>query len=170
MYVKILYSPDFLYGYDIFQIKIKEYNKNNIIFENIWTFDYSKKELNIQDSVLKDKIDSNIGSYILKIEHLALNTNLFFTENLDIAHLAQKMMIPKSHALYIFKYHALISFNDFKKIIRIQKTIQLIDEGFLKNSTMESLASQTGFSSYSSFFKSFKSIIGLSPQSYCSTK
>jgi AraC-like DNA-binding protein len=166
MYAKILYSPDFLYGYDLFQNKLKEYKKNNIIFDNIWTFNTAKQIVNIQDNLLKEKITPNIENYILNIEHLALNTNLFFTKNFDTTHLAQKMIIPKSHVLYVFKYHTIISFNDFKKIIRIQKTIQLMEDGFLNNNTMEALAVQTGFTSYSAFFKSFKSISGMSPQEY----
>ena len=55
---------------------------------------------------------------------------------------------------------------DFKKIIRIQKSIELLNNGYLKNSTFDSLANETGFSSYSSFYKSFKNNIGKSPQEY----
>jgi AraC-like DNA-binding protein len=166
MYVKILYSPDFLYGYEVFQNKIKEYKKNNIIFDNIWIMDSSKPLTNIQDTVLKEKIAPQIENYVLEMEHLALNTNLFFAVKFKTRDLAVKLNIPKSHVLYIFKYHASINFADFKKIIRIQKTILLIEEGFLNNNTMEVLAVQTGFTSYSSFFKSFKSITGMSPQEY----
>jgi len=167
MYVKILYSPDFLYGYEVFQNKIKEYKKNNIIFDNIWIMDSSKPLTNIQDTVLKIKIASQIENYVLEMENLALNTNLFFAVNFKTMDLAIQLNIPKSHVLYIFKYHASINFADFKKIIRIQKTILLIEEGFLNNNKMEALAVRTGFTSYSSFFKSFKSITGLSPYEYC---
>lgn len=168
MYIKILYSPDFLYGYEEFQNKIKEYKKHNIVFNNIWIMDASKLVTNVQDTVLKEKIASQIENYILAIEYQAVSTNLFFTKNLQIEDVAHKLTTPKSHLLYIFKYHAAISFADFKKIIRIQKIILLVEEGYLKNNTMESLAAATGFSSYSSFFKSFKSIAGMSPQEYCS--
>jgi AraC-like DNA-binding protein len=167
LYVKILYSPDFLYGYEVFQNKIREYKKHNIIFDNIWIINTPKPVTNIQDTVLKEKIASQIENYILAIEYLALNTNLFFAENFKTMDLALKLIIPKSHVLYIFKYHAAISFADFKKIIRIQKTILLMEEGYLKTNTMDSLALETGFTSYSSFFKSFKSITGLSPYEYC---
>jgi AraC-like DNA-binding protein len=167
LYVKILYSPDFLYGYEVFQNKIREYKKHNIIFDNIWIMESSRQVTNIQDTVLKEKIASQIENYILAIEYLALNTNLFFAENFKTMDLALKLIIPKSHVLYIFKYHAAISFADFKKIIRIQKTILLMEEGYLKTNTMDSLALETGFTSYSSFFKSFKSITGLSPYEYC---
>lgn len=170
LYVKILYSPDFLYGYELFQNKIREYKKHNIIFDNIWIMEPSKPVTNIQDTVLKDKIVSQIENYVLETEHLALNTNLFFAVNFKTVDLANKLNIPKSHLLYIFKYHAAISFADFKKLIRIQKTILLVEEGYLKTNTMESLAVETGFTSYSSFFKSFKSITGLSPYEYCNNK
>lgn len=166
MYIKILYSPEFLYGYDVFQNKIKEYKKHNIIFDNVWTKATDIQVVNIQDTILKEKIATHIENYIVAIEYLALNTNLFFVEKFDTTNLAHKLTIPKSHVLYVFKYHAAISFSDFKKIIRIHKTVLLIDEGYLKTNTMESLATATGFSSYSSFFKSFKSITGVSPQEY----
>ena len=166
MYIKILYSPEFLYGHDVFQNKIKEYKKHAVIFDNIWIFKTIKEVTNIQDAVLKEKIESNLEKYVLSIEHIALNTNLFFTENFDTRNLANKIGIPKSYLLYIFKYHASISFNDFRKIIRIQKTILLIEDNYLEKDTLESLASVAGFTSYSSFFKSFKSITGLSPQEF----
>jgi AraC-like DNA-binding protein len=74
--------------------------------------------------------------------------------------------VPKSHVVFLFKYHCTISFVDFKKIIRVQKAVLLIEEGFLKSNTLEALAVRTGFSSYSPFFKSFKSITGMSPKDY----
>jgi len=166
MYAKILYSPEFLYGYEVFQNKIKEYKKNQIIFNNIWLLENPKGVTNVQDLVLKEKIAPHTENYVLSIEYLAVNTNTFLSENFKIVDLARKLDIPKSHLSFIFKYHAAISFNDFRKIIRIQKTILLIEEGYLKKDTMESLASVAGFTSYSAFFKSFKSITGMSPQEY----
>lgn len=166
LYAKILYSPEFLYGYDLIKSKIKEYQKQKIIFDNIWTISSPKQVVNLQDLVLKEKMDSQIVNYIVSIEHSAIYSTLFLSENFRIVDLANKLNIPKSHIQYLFKYHASISFTDFKKIIRIQKSIELIEEGYLDTNTMESLAHITGFNSYSSFFKSFKSIIGVSPQEY----
>ena len=165
LYIKILYSPEFLYGYDILQNKIKEYKKNAIVFDHIWSTT-SRQVINIQDMVLKEKIEGSIQNYILEIEHYALNTDLFLTENFKVNNLANKLNIPKSHVLYLFKYHSSISFSDFKKIIRVQKSIELIEAGYLKTNTLESLAAVTGFSSYSPFYKSFKLITSTSPQTY----
>ena len=169
MYIKILYSPEFLYGYEILQNKIKEYKKNAIVFDHIWLLT-SKEVINLQDQVLKEKIERNIQNHILEIEHFALNTNLFLTENFKVSDLANKLNLPKSHVLYLFKYHSTLSFSDFKKIIRVQKSILLIEDGYLKTNTLESLAAVTGFSSYSPFYKSFKMINNTSPQSYYTTR
>jgi len=153
----------------MFQNKIKEYKKNTIVFDRIWDFK-GKEVINIQDVVLKENIETNIQNYIIDIENLALNTNLFLNDKFKINDLINKLNLPKSHVTYLFKYHATISFSDFKKIIRIQKSLTLIEEGFLKNNTLEALAAYTGFSSYSPFFKSFKSITGVSPQEYLKNK
>jgi len=165
LYIKMLLSPELIYGFHVFQNKIKEYKKNTIIYKNIWI---TKKPIisNIQDSILKEKMEINIENYIVDIENLAVNSNAFFTEKYNTTNLANELNIPKSHILYLFKYHSKIKFSEFKKIIRIQKTISLIEEGYLKKNTMESLASEVGFTSYSSFFKSFLSITGVSPQEY----
>ncbi len=166
MYVKILYSPEFLYGYDVFKNKIKELKQQTIIFDNIWITKHNTEIINILDVKLKEKIALNIENYIIAIENLALNTNLFFSKNFKPTDLSHKLNIPKSHVLYLFKYHSKISFADFIKTIRIQKTVLLLNDGYLDSNTMESLAFETGFSSYSVFFKSFKSITGKSPQEY----
>jgi AraC-like DNA-binding protein len=166
MYLKILSSPEFLYGNEVFENKIKEFKKHNIIFDNIWIHNATIQVVNVQDSILKKKMATNIESYIIEIEHQALNSSLFFSDTFSVVELSNKLNIPKSHVYYLFKYHSKISFSDFKKIIRIQRSILLIDGGYLKSSTFDSLASETGFSSYSSFFKSFKNIIGVAPQEY----
>ncbi len=168
MYVRILYSPKFLYGYEVFQNKIKEYKKQDVIFDNIWIIDSNVEITNVQDSILKEKIENNLRNYIHEIENQALNGSLFFAKKFTISNLASSLKIPSSHLNYLFKYHSALSFPEFKKIIRIQRSVLLINEGFLKESTFDSLATEIGFSSYNAFFKSFKNIIGKSPQEYCS--
>lgn len=166
MYLKILSDPEFLYGYDVLQTKIKEYKKRTIVLDNIWKMELAETGINAKDGILKEKIQDSIESYIVEIEHLALHSSMFFKETFSADELANKLGIPKSHLLYVFKYHANLSFSDFKKVIRIQKAIAYMEGDYLKNNMMESLAIEVGFSSYSPFFKSFKTITGLSPQEY----
>jgi AraC-like DNA-binding protein len=166
IFTKLVSSPDLLYGYDLLQSKIEAYDKNNIAFDNVWKKEVSKIVLNAQDAILKERLNHAINGYIIEIEHLSLNTNLFFTIDFTLVELASKLNIPKSHLSYVFKYHSKLSFSDFKKMIRIQKAITMIGEGYLKTNTMEALAMDVGFSSYSPFFKSFKIITGESPNEY----
>jgi AraC-like DNA-binding protein len=166
LYIKIIISPEFLSGYDLFQSKIKQ-STQSIILDKVWKLDNDKFINNNQDSVLKAKIEFHIDNYIKRIEYISLNSNLLFKNNFSFEDLCIKLNIPKSHVIYLFKYHSNVSFSDFKKIIRIQKAISLFEENYLATNTMESLALEVGFSSYSPFFKSFKTIIGYSPQEYC---
>jgi AraC-like DNA-binding protein len=166
MYLKVIFFPDYFYDYEYYKKRNKKYEKQAISVDKTWIFEVPKEIKNVQDAYLKEKIEPNLEQYILRIENLATNTDCFISENFTTKNFADEMTIPKSYLQYIFKYHCLFSFNDYRKIIRIQKAKLLIKEGYLKKNTMESLASQTGFSSYSAFFKNFKSVTGFSPQEY----
>jgi len=165
IYLKVLYTPEFVYGHEMFRIKNKEFQRDDIVFGNIWIFG-NTNSINTEALLLKEKINPKIEEYILSIENIALNTEFFFDEKNKLRELAYKLNIPKSHLKYIFKYHSTISFIDFKKLVRIHKTILLIKQGYLNNNTLESLAEKVGFSSYSPFFKNFKSITGVSPNKF----
>ena len=165
LYLKVIFSPEFLYGYDLIRHKINEYEKNKIVFHNIWDLKRTNTHTNQQDNTLKEKVD--LENYITKIEQLALNNPILFNESFKLNDLSSVLNIPKSHVVYVFKYHSKISFNDFKKIIRIQSAVNLIKGDYLKINTLEALSAEVGFTSYSAFFKSFKSVIGVSPKEYC---
>ena len=104
-----------LYGNEVFENKIKEFKKHNIIFDNIWIHNATIQVVNVQDSILKKKMATNIESYIIEIEHQALNSSLFYSDTFSVVELSNKLNIPKSHVYYLFKYHSKISFSDFKK-------------------------------------------------------
>ena len=137
-----------------------------MVFENQWNKIISVEITNKKDLALKEIIDSKYIEYIESIEYIAQNNKLFFKQGVKIEDLANKMKIPKSHVVFLFKYYSKISFNEFKSNIRIKKAMQLIQEGYLISNIMESLAVEVGFSTYSSFFKNFKEITKLAPLEY----
>ena len=53
-----------------------------------------------------------------------------------------------------------------KKIVRINDSVKLINNGYLKINTAEALSTEVGFSSYHTFYVTFKGIIGVTPQDY----
>ncbi len=166
VYIKLLTSPEFLFGYDVFQDKINKYKLDFFVFDNQWKKTITDEITNKKDLVLKEIINTKYIEYIETIEDISKNTNLFFIQGVKAEDLSNKMKIPKSHMVFLFKYYSKISFNEFKSNIRIKKAMQLIQEGYLVSNIMETLATEVGFSTYSSFFKNFKEITKISPQEY----
>ena len=168
VYVKILTTPEILYGYSLLNRKI---NENSISSNKIthWKVVSKIKITNIQDIKLTDKINQNIEKYISEINIVSEQNNFFRNSKFKLADLALKLNIPKSHLSYLFKYHSEISFSDYKKIIRIQDALQLIQSGYLNSNTFDSLAKEVGFASYNPFFTSFKDVVGKTPNEYCNT-
>jgi AraC-like DNA-binding protein len=165
-YIKMLITPEFIYGYELMNNKIDEINKNQIQNDNFWGTISNQRILIEKDKLIHSKIEKKIPYYILEIEKKAIESNIFLKQNFQIEDLSNEMKSPKSHIKFIFKYHAKISFTEYKRRIRVQKAIKLINDGYLKANTLESLASTIGFSSYSTFFKSFKKVHTISPQEF----
>jgi AraC-like DNA-binding protein len=80
--------------------------------------------------------------------------------------IASALNLPVSHIQYIFKFHCRESFSDYKKIVRINDATRLLEQGYLKDKTIESLSEKVGFSSYITFYLAFKSITGMTTQDY----
>jgi AraC-like DNA-binding protein len=167
--IKILISPEILYGYNSLRKKIDTNRIDNLNLKSIWET-YPKISINnTQHLQLKEKIDLNILNYIEDIEGMSIGEKIFRDPNIKIIDIAHKLNVPKSHIVYIFKYHSKISFSEYKKAIRIQDAIQLINEDYFKENTLDYLSKKVGFTSYNTFFTSFKEISGSSPLEYCRT-
>ncbi|RTY93850.1 AraC family transcriptional regulator [Flavobacterium sp. GSP27] len=164
-FFRVLISPELLYGYPIFDI-MKETKKVNLLLDTDWIVEFNKEQKKDQDSKLQEKIDKYIIRYINEIEEISRKFELFQDSKFSIVDLAIKLNIPNSHLNYLFKYHSKISFLDYKKKIRIYRSILLIESNYLKTNTMDSLAKEVGFASYNPFFTSFKNVTGISPQKY----
>jgi len=165
-FIKLLATPELLYGYDFMKIKIEAYKKADVVLNAIWILDTKPEISNQKDLKITRSVTTNLNSYIHQIESLSFHTNTFRNPEITVEDFAQKLNLPKVHLLYVFKYHCAITFVDYKKMVRIHDAIKLLETGFLKSSTMETLAMEVGFSSYKPFFNSFKSITGTTPQEY----
>lgn len=164
--IKILISPEILYGYNALNKKINENRNTDLVLNEIWRITPTINLNNSQHLTLKEKIDKNILTYIEEIEKLSFEYELFRDSKMTLTDFANKLSIPKSHISYIFKYHSMISFSEYKKVIRIHDAIKHIELNYLKNNTLDSLSKKVGFTSYNPFFTSFKEISGVSPLEY----
>jgi len=131
-----------------------------------WQLKSNIKISNKQDFLLSQKINTDLDTYFKQIDQFIKQEHFFRQSGLSINDLALKLKMPKSHLSFIYKYHSTISFSDFKKLIRIQDAIALIDNGYLKSNTFESLSKEVGFTTYNTFYTAFKEVTSKAPQEY----
>jgi AraC-like DNA-binding protein len=167
IFSKILISKEIRYGYAIIYKKNDPKKISTSPTISTWSREEKNKITNVQDTQLKNILNQKIEKYIVTIEDAVQENHYFRDSKFSLLELAIKLNIPKSHLSYIFKYHSLISFSDYKKIIRIQDALQLIQNNYLKSNTFDSLAKEVGFASYNPFFTSFKDVVGKTPNEYC---
>ena len=168
LFLIILFYPEILYGFNRFQTQPSKINPE-VYENNYWNLISKIKINNNHDIVLKKKIGANIEKYIFELNVILYNNSYFINPNFSMKDLAQVLNIPKSHLTFVFKYHSELSFSDYKKISRIQNSIELINTNYLDFNTLDSLAKKVGFSSYNPFFSCFKEVVGKSPHEYVST-
>ena len=176
IYFKILTSPEILYGLPIlnekllkFKAPIVENKQPANITNNHWILETETQKKH-QDLKLQEKIKSNITSYTQEVDRLNTKEFIFRDQKASQAEIAKALGVPTSHIVYLFKYHSNISFSEYRMQSRIQDATKLIETGFLKVKTMESLAYTTGFASYNPFFSAFKKITTYAPQDYLKTR
>ena len=159
----ILTSPSILNGYI-----------NQLTFERVvgakptstWRLKPVNQITNVQDLQLSQKINNELDAYFQQIDQFIKQAHFFRQSGLSVNDLALQIKMPKSHLSFIFKYHSTISFSDFKKLNRIQDAIALIDDGYLKANTFDSLSKEVGFSTYNTFYTAFKEVTSKAPQEY----
>jgi AraC-like DNA-binding protein len=159
----IITSPEVLNGY-INKIS-RERELTSSVISN-WRLKSIHQISNAQDFQLSQKINTELDAYFQQIDQFIKQEHFFRQSGLSINDLALKLKMPKSHLSFIYKYHSTISFSDFKKLIRIQDAIALIDNGYLKSNTFESLSKEVGFTTYNTFYTAFKEVTSKAPQEY----
>jgi AraC-like DNA-binding protein len=166
LYFKIIISPEILYGYTFLNTKINEQKRADNSIISFWMKDSLCEINNIQDIHLKEKIKGSIENYMTETDQFSFHNQAYRDAKFSLADLSNKLNIPKSHLTYLFKYHSKISFPEYKKIVRIQDGLELINSGYLATNTYDSLAKEIGFTSYNTFFVSFKDVTGVTPQEF----
>lgn len=172
IYFKILATPEILYGLPILNktiLKFSTVDKDLKLLttkqSNHWILETPNLK-NEQDQKLQEKIMSNIIGYTNEIDKLSSEKFIFSNPKITTNDLANALGVPTSYIVYLFKYHSKIPFTEYRMKSRIQHSISLIEDGYLKNNTLESLAHQCGFASYNPFFSAFKKETGFAPQEY----
>jgi AraC-like DNA-binding protein len=166
LFFKVLFTPDVLHSYPVRAYNLKNKECYDFVFNDFWILSNEVVIHNREDLKLKERVELNLLNYIHEVEWMALKRLCFREPSVSLGDFAIKLGIPKTHLIYLFKYHAIVSFVEFKKAVQIYDSIGLIEEGYLQSKTLKSLSKKTGFSSYDPFLISFKEVTGVVPQEY----
>ena len=94
----------------------------------------------------------------------------FLESDASILTLASLSGIPIHHISYYFNTFLKIKYTDWCNTLRIEYAKEQIDSGFNKNITLLAISELSGFSSQSTFIRSFKNVVGCTPSDYIKTK
>jgi hypothetical protein len=134
----------------------------------------AEKEAERQAALVQDapkEIYPNAGKitnrdFVLYIDELIQgNEELPFNKHSKKANFIKKSPF-KSTEWDNFFFDTSTNFGFFKKYVRIQRAIGLMEEGYLQNDSVESLAKTVGYSSRAPFYIAFEQIIGKSLTDY----
>lgn len=166
IFLKFILTPEIQYGYDFLNQNIEQAS-NQLVLPQLWETEKTIQEISLsRDVKLSEKINANIINYIHQIEEASFHSTIFRNPNLTVDDIATHIKIPSSHISFLFKYHCKETFSDYKKIIRVQDAIKLLENGYLKTSTVESLSIEVGFVTYNTFHVAFKNITGVTTQEF----
>ncbi|RVT79605.1 AraC family transcriptional regulator [Flavobacterium sufflavum] len=166
LFFKLLLTDETLFNFNGRYDKRKIAGDLELVFGDFWILSNQVLVDNIQDLKLKYIVEKKLLFYVCEIERMALKQFCFRNPSVSLGDFAFSLGIPKSHLIYFFKYHANVSFVEFKRMVQIYDSIDLIDEGYLQSKTLQSLSKKAGFSSYDPFLESFKEVTGVVPQEY----
>ncbi len=136
----------------------------------IWVLLKNNLILNLQDQRLEFNVFKNLNQYISIIESEVIRDKILTNPIYKLNDLSKDVLIQSSHLKFIFKYHCTMSFSNYKKHIQINEAVRLLNQNYLVNNTIDSLAFKVGFDSYSPFYTNFKKFTGVNPQDYNSNK
>ena len=158
----IFSNPVILFGEEYLLKNLKKLNYKDHL---IWR----KKPLKIideNDKKLYENIFDKISMIILGIQSLQKSIPVVSKKTLTAKIIAEELNIPKKHVTFIFKYYCHYSVNDFSNLIKINYALTLINEGYLKEYTIESLGEKCLFKSRFTFSQNFKKFVGTSVSEY----
>ena len=113
------------------------------------------------------------NEYELEIESVIHNwiaENKYLEVNASLVTLSNYTKIPVHHLSYYFNSMLKVKYTDWRNALRIEFAKTQIDSGLNKSITLEALSLESGFSSQSTFIRSFKNVFGCTPSEYIKTK
>jgi AraC-like DNA-binding protein len=111
-------------------------------------------------------IREDYSKEIEAIENFFENKQPYLISNLSITQVAVILDIPVRELSYIINNYYSMRFSDFLNNYRVKHITNILNETTLSKFTIDSLALKSGFSSKSSFYRSFNKVYKCTPTEY----
>jgi AraC-like DNA-binding protein len=155
-------NPTIIFGEQYLIKNIQKETQHDIL---IWS-EKPLKEIEYKDEQLFQSIADSVETIVMKIQKLQKNVSFISITTLTSKTISKELQLPKSHLDLLFKYYCHYSINEFGNLIKVTYALQLINEGYLNQYTVESLGEKCLFNSRFTFYKNFKKFIGVSVSDY----
>ena len=136
-------------------------NKNRNILFNLSSFMDS-------DSLKREKIKNEINTkeiYIFVTTHIK-EDELYLKEEFNLNWLAKELGIKANYISIAITENNFENFSIYSNHFKIEKAKKLIKNNYLKNYSVEALASASGFRAVNTFYRIFKNETGLTPNMF----
>ena len=153
--ILLLVFPDVTYGLP----KKRQELTSNEPSESIAQTNALKAEEN-------DAPDSYFKNIALRITTSFENEELYLKPELSADDLAEKLKVPRHHIYYCLNTIIGTKFTTLKAQYRVRHAQKLLLEMDLNRFTIDSIGLQSGFSSRSSFYATFREITGITPSEF----
>lgn len=157
VFMVLLFFPEILYG--IPQIVSPKVDKSNQNFTpGLGSIEETITKLSdTPEAVLRF---NELAQRIIKLMD---DQKPYLKHDFGIEDMARMLEVPKHHLYYCFNSILNKRFTQLRSEYRVRYASQLIENGEALSKTLEAIGLESGFSSRSSFFTTFKELTGMSP-------
>ena len=132
---------------------ILNYAVNPILFSQVMKI---KSEVYLSDTSLNSE----------RLNKLFVESQCYLNNKLNVAEIIDLLGLDNSELSAAIRFLNSNNFNDFVNEYRINHSVKLINDNYLYNKTIESLAFQSGFNSVQSFHRVFKKFKNTTPSAF----
>ena len=112
------------------KLRLDTHKNAEVVLNKVWILNKTTEITNQKDLKISSSVETNLKNYLQQIEIATSDTHTFQNPTLTIEDFAKAIHIQIVHILYIFKYHCTVTFVEYKKMIRIQHAIHLLENHF----------------------------------------
>lgn len=109
---------------------------------------------------------TELAEKVALLNMLIQDKRLYSNSELNLQHLSSETGIPDKSISFILNHHLNKGFREYINEFRVNEAIERMQKGELNKLTLEALGFKVGFSSRSTFYRSFKQVTGQEPSAY----